>query len=85
MKKFIVVSVLALIGFQTFAQDTRANKKPTKQEKKEQEKARKNALAKQEEEGVLIFSKQTAGGIALRTNGYGAFVEIGRSRSPPFR
>lgn len=84
MKKYIVVSLLAFIGFQSFAQDTTATKKPSNQEKKDQEKKRRNYLAKQEEEGVLIFSKQTAGGIQLRTNGYGAFLEIGRSRSPRF-
>lgn len=84
MKKFIVVSVLAFIGFHSFAQDPTAPNKPSKQEKKEQEKIRRNSLAKQEEEGVLIFSRQTAGGFQLRTNGYGAFLEIGRSRSPRF-
>lgn len=39
---------------------------------------------KQEEEGVLVFSKHTVGGFQLRTNGYGAYVELGRSRTPRF-
>jgi hypothetical protein len=84
VKKYIVVSLLAFIGFQSFAQDTTATQKATKQERREQERRRRNSLAKQEEEGVLIFNRQTAGGLQLRTNGYGAFLEIGRSRSPRF-
>jgi hypothetical protein len=84
VKKFIVVSLFAFIGFASAAQDTTATKKTSKQERKEDERRRRNSLAKQEEEGVLIFSKQTAGGVQLRTNGYGVFLEIGRSRSPRF-
>lgn len=38
----------------------------------------------QEEEGVLNFHRQTAFGVQLRNNGYGAFLELGRSRSPRF-
>lgn len=41
-------------------------------------------MAKQQEEGVLAFNKQIAGGVQLRTNGYGAFLEIGKARSPRF-
>lgn len=41
-----------------------------------------STMLKQEEEGVLIFSRQTVGGLELRTNGYGAFLEIGRMKTP---
>lgn len=84
MKNFILFTLAAFIGFHSFAQDSTAAKKVIKKDKKQEQKRRNAALAKQEEEGVLIFSKQTAGGIQLRTNGYGAFVEIGRARSPRF-
>ena len=32
----------------------------------------------------MNYSKQTSFGLQLRTNGYGLFLEIGRSRSPRF-
>ena len=84
VKKIILFSLLAFIGFSSNAQDTTVTKTVSKKEQKQQEKQRRNSLAKQEEEGVLSFSRQTAAGIQLRTNGYGIFVEIGRSRSPRF-
>ena len=84
MKKFILFSLIALIGFNVNAQDTTATRSVSKKEQKQQDKKRRNSLAKQEEEGVLSFSRHTAGGVQLRTNGYGAFLEIGRSRSPRF-
>lgn len=60
------------------------SKKDRNREDKKQELRRRNSLSKQEEEGVLSFNKHTAGGVQLRTNGYGAFLEFGRSRSPRF-
>lgn len=83
MKKIIVLVLAVVFSFTAFSQDS-TSKKLTKQEKKEEERSRRNALAKQAEEGVLVFSKHSAGGIQLRTNGYGAFLELGRSRSPRF-
>lgn len=50
----------------------------SKQEKKEARQEKINALISQEEEGVLIYHKQTVYGIQLRSSGYGAFVEIGK-------
>ncbi len=80
VKKIILLTVAALISFYSFAQDS-TGKKLTKKERKSEEQRRRNALLKQNEEGVLSFSKHIAGGIQLRTNGYGAFLELGRSRS----
>ena len=77
----------AIISLPAFSQDP-TTKKLTKKEQKEQDKkeeqAREDAIIRQQEEGTLVFSKQTAGGIQIRTNGYGAFLEIGRKRSPRF-
>lgn len=36
---------------------------------------------KQAEEGVLVYSKQNLFGIQFRTNGYGAFYELGRMKT----
>lgn len=83
VKKIILFTLLLLTGFASFAQDSTA-KSPTRQERKKQLQLRRNSLVKQQEEGVLNFSRQTAFGVQLRTNGYGLFLEIGRSRSPRF-
>lgn len=83
MKKFILFSIVILSGFVSFAQDSTA-KTPTAKVRKQEKKVRRNALVKQEEEGVLNYTKQTSFGLQLRTNGYGLFVEVGRSRSPRF-
>ena len=85
MKKFIVLSLFVVTGFSAFSQqDSSARKQPSKQELKRDEQRRRSTLARQQEEGVLVFTKQIAGGVQLRTNGYGAFLEIGRARSPRF-
>lgn len=58
-----------------------AQSKNERQDKKAEKKERLSALVKQEEEGVLVYTRQTVFGVELRTNGYGAFVEHGRRRS----
>ena len=84
MKKIILITLLTAVSLAGFAQDSNAPKKGMKKDKKEEKRRRNAVLAKQEEEGVLIFTKQVTGGVQLRTNGYGAFLEIGRARSPRF-
>lgn len=87
MKKIIFLIFIVCLGSTSFAQDTtvKANTKAnTKAEKKAEKRKRIDAIIKQEEEGNLSFTKQTAIGIALRTNGYGAFVELGRRKSARF-
>ncbi|UAY50759.1 hypothetical protein [Ferruginibacter albus] len=49
--------------------------------KRELRKERINALIKQEEEGVIAYKKHTLFGLMLHTNGYGAFMEMGRAQS----
>lgn len=63
------------------AQET---KKENKQSRRDERRQKTNALVKQEEEGVLSYSKQNTFGLELRTNGYGLFFEHGRMRSPRF-
>ena len=52
-----------------------------KNDKKAEKREKLNAQLKQEEEGVLVYTKQSLFGLELRTNGYGAFYELGRRRS----
>ncbi len=79
MKKIILFVSLSMAVTAAFAQDEVQNNSKT--DKKEAKRQRINALIKQEEEGNLSFRRHTIFGIQLRTNGYGAFVEIGRRSS----
>ncbi|RYY40746.1 MAG: hypothetical protein EOO08_06350 [Chitinophagaceae bacterium] len=76
MKKLIPVLCLVLLAFEGNAQQSQRKEKRTEKNKKI------DALIKQEEEGVLIYRKQTAFGLQLRSNGYGLFLEIGRRKTP---
>ena len=79
MKKIILFFSFSLVIATAFAQDT--PKADSRADKKEAKRQRINAIIKQEEEGNLSFRKHTIFGIQLRTNGYGAFAEIGRRTS----
>jgi hypothetical protein len=81
VKKLTIVISLFIYSLTALAQDSTSgqSKKDAKREVKRQ---RNNAIIKQEEEGVLVFNRQTVGGIELRTNGYGAFLEFGRMKTP---
>src|SRR5258705_12972407 len=75
VKKISLLLLYVAIGFSAFAQDK------SKKEKKEARREKINAMIKQAEEGVLVFSKQSILGIQLRTNGYGAFYELGKTKT----
>lgn len=53
----------------------------TKQERRNERRQRINALIKQEEEGVIAYSKHSVFGIKLTNDGYGAFYEFGKAQS----
>ena len=84
MKKLSITLLLAtiIIGSSVHGQsrDTASNKL-SKKEKKEDRRQKINNLIKQSEEGVLVFKKQSIYGFQGRTNGFGAFYEIGRMKS----
>jgi hypothetical protein len=67
-----------LVGFISIAQRSLTPKQQKKNEKKE----RINQLMKQEEEGALIFQNQSIFGIKLTTDGYAAFYELGKLKTP---
>jgi hypothetical protein len=77
MKKLLMMLAAVTVTFTVAAQ----YKKDKKNEKKEEKRKRIDALIKQEEEGVIAYNKHSVGGIKLTTDGYGAFFEIGRSKS----
>jgi hypothetical protein len=81
VKKILFITVLSAITFSSFAQEPAKSKREIKAEKKEERKQKINALIKQEEEGVLAYSKQNIYGLQFRTNGYGLFYEKGVMKS----
>ncbi len=77
--KNILLAILILTSASVLAQtNTRAK---SREDKREQRKERINALLRQEEEGEIIFHKQSVFGIKLATDGYGISYELGRSNS----
>jgi len=67
----------SIVATYTFAQ-----RKDARQQKKEEKKERINQLIKQEEEGAIIYQKQSVFGIKLYTDGYAGFYELGRLKTP---
>ncbi len=81
MKRIIILAIITTFGFSLFAQDSTKTKKSSKQERKEEHQQRINAMIRQEEEGALIYNKQSIFGIQIRTNGYGLLYEKGRTKT----
>jgi hypothetical protein len=78
MKKIFFSILMFAISLNVLAQDKTKSKRD---QKKEIRKEKITALIKQEEEGVITYSKHFLGGVKLTTDGYGAFLEIGRAQS----
>ncbi len=75
MKKLFSLALIVSLVIPAIAQETQP------MSKKELRRQRINAIAKQEEEGVIKYRKHTAFGVKLTTDGYGGFFEIGRAQS----
>jgi hypothetical protein len=77
MKKLFFLFLFTYSAAFLYAQDA----KELKRQKKEEKREKINELIRQEEEGVLVYSKQNAFGIFLRSNGYGFNFEKGKMKS----
>lgn len=77
MKKILIIA-LAFAPILALAQEKKLSEK---QQKKAERREKVNQLIKQEEEGALIFQKQSAFGIKLNTDGYGMFYEHGKYKT----
>ncbi|HEY5772348.1 MAG TPA: hypothetical protein VIS75_06945 [Chitinophagaceae bacterium] len=81
MKKLFIIAFIFSLGTSLLAQEV--PKKQTKKQVRKQEKQKKaTEMTRQEEEGILVYSSQSIWGLQLRSNGYGAFWEKGKKKSP---
>jgi hypothetical protein len=77
VKKFSLVIITVFVAVGSFAQNSRDEKR----EKKEAKRQKVNEMVRQAEEGVFVYEKQNIFGIQLRSNGYGAFYELGKMKT----
>ena len=89
--KKVTLFIFALsLGLSLWAQDSTSTRNAAsadnsrKSDRKSEKRQRINAMIKSEEEGNLSYRKQKVVGLELRTNGYGAFYEMGIRRSPRY-
>ena len=83
MKKIVLSLLVIVTTIAVWAQDTTVQRKTsTKQDKKNARKDRINNLLRQEEEGEIVFNKQSIFGVKLTTDGYGITYEVGKFKSP---
>lgn len=77
LKKIVLVSILVL-PLICFAQQTRKQKRDAKAKERREKMAR---LIKQEEEGALVFQKQSMFGFHFNTDGFGVMFEKGKYKT----
>jgi hypothetical protein len=75
VKKLSLLSFFIVLFTLSFAQDK------TKEQKKKEKNERINQMMKEEEEGALVYNKQSAFGARLNTDGYGIFYEHGKYKT----
>ena len=76
VKKIVFAAICTLAITGVFSQD-----KEARQQKKEEKKEKIRQLIMQEEQGAIIYRRQTTFGVKLNTDGYGMFLELGRLKT----
>ena len=73
MKKFVLMMLAGVIATTLVAQTPGQSKsrREEKLQKKNERRQRLNELARQEEEGEIVYNKQNVFGLKLDTDGYG--------------
>src|SRR5215831_4777172 len=80
-KKLVILIFFSTAAIFSYSQNNPSNQPSTKEQKKQERKERLNELMKQYEEGSLIYSKQTAFGFKLNTDGWGVLFEHGKYKT----
>lgn len=83
MKKFVLSLVLGIVVTSVFAQSIPqpARREDAKKQKKNERRERINELARQEEEGEIVYNKQNVFSVKLATDGYGIGYEFGKFKA----
>ena len=83
MKKFIHMMLAVVIATTLVAQTPGQSKsrREEKMQKKNERRHRLNELARQEEEGEIVYNKQNVFGLKLATDGYGLGYEFGKFKT----
>lgn len=81
MKKIVLSALVSLLVTTIWAQNPAPQSPTSKKDKKEAKKERINNLLKLQEEGEIIFNKQSIFGVKLNTDGYGLSYEWGKFKS----
>lgn len=79
MKKIVIVTIGVMLSVVTFSQQQPVS---SRQEKKNIRREKIRQLAKQAEEGALIFQKQSIFGLKLISDGYSLSYELGKLKTP---
>ncbi|MBC7722052.1 MAG: hypothetical protein H7068_08515, partial [Pedobacter sp.] len=77
MKKIIIMTIISLPLLVAAQQ----NKSQSRKEKATERKEKVNQLIKQEEEGALIFQKQSTFGLNFNSDGFGFTYEHGKYKT----
>jgi len=80
VKKIFFLALLSTVTAISFGQTTQKTISE-RQKKKQERKDKINQMIKEEEEGAMIYSKQTAFGFKLNTDGWGASFEHGKYKT----
>ncbi|HNU87610.1 MAG TPA: hypothetical protein PKJ94_04950 [Ferruginibacter sp.] len=78
MKRIVLLTALISLSVAVFAQETKKNPRKSR---KEEKRAKINAMIRMEEEGVIAYKKHFLFGAKLITDGYGIFFEKGYAKS----
>lgn len=83
MKKIYFLILFSAVTVISFGQETTEKKNTVSEHdrKKQERKDNINKLIKEEEEGALIYSKQSAFGFKMNTDGWGVFYEHGKYKT----
>lgn len=80
MKKLFIITVILTFAVSGWCQEI-PKKRTEKQIRKEEKRKMIDEMVRQQEEGILVYSKQFIFGIQLRTNGYGMYFEKARKQT----
>lgn len=81
MKKIVLSLLAGVIASSLWAQADPPSKREARQEKKNERREHIDELARQEEEGEIIYNKQSVFSLKLATDGYGLGYEFGKFKS----